>query len=157
MSALPTFAAVALAACVAGTPSRSGGTPAELSFETILDEATSGLHERRREVVRDEAGWARLWAQIHEGVTPPPAVPPVDFSRDMLIAVATGTRATGGFGIKIRSVARRGDRLEVVVLETCPAPGDRVSMGLTQPVQVVRVERLDQAPTFQETRAASCR
>ncbi len=157
MSAVPTFVVVALAACAVGAPSGNGRTPAGLSFETILDEATSGLHERRREVVRDEAGWARLWAQIHEGVTPQPAVLPVDFSRDMLIAVATGTRATGGFDIKIRSVARRGDKLEVVVLETCPAPGDRVSMGLTQPVEVVRVERLEQDPTFQETRAASCR
>ena len=75
----------------------------------------------------------------------------------MLIAVATGTRATGGFDIKIRSIARRGDKLEVVVLETCPAPGARVSMALTQPFEVVRVERLEQDPVFQETRTASCR
>jgi hypothetical protein len=156
MSAVPVFVAVALAACAAGVPSGSGGTPA-VSFETILDEVTSGLHERRREVVRDEAGWAQLWAEIHEGVTPQPALPPVDFSRDMLIAVATGTRPTGGFDIKVRRVTRGGERLEVAVHETCPAPGDRVSMGLTQPVEVVRLERLAQAPTFQETRSASCR
>lgn len=157
MTTATVFVAVTLAACAAGVPSGSGGTPAEVRFETILDEVSSGLHERRREVILDEAGWARLWAQIHEGVTPQPALPPVDFSRDMLIAVATGTRPTGGFDIKTRSVARRGERLEVVVLETCPAPGDRVSMGLTQPVEVVRVERLAQAPIFQETRTASCR
>jgi hypothetical protein len=156
MTAAPVLVAVALAACAAGVPSGSGGTPAELSFETLLDEVSSGLHGRRRDVVRDEAAWARLWAQIHEGVTPQPSLPPVDFSRDMLIAVATGTRPSGGFDIKIESVARRGDRLEVVVHETCPAPGDRVSMGLTQPVEVVRVERVAQAPTFRETRASSC-
>jgi hypothetical protein len=157
MSAAPVFVVVTLAACAAGVPSGSGGASVAVSFETILDEVNSGLHERRREVVRDEAAWARLWAQIHEGVTPQPALPPVDFSRDMLIAVATGTRPTGGFDIKIRSVTRRGGRLEVMVLETCPAPGDRVSMGLTQPVEVVRLERLSQAPTFQETRSSSCR
>jgi hypothetical protein len=157
MTTATVFVAVTLAACTAGVPSGSGGTPAEVSFEAILDEAMSGLHERRREVVRDEAGWAQLWAEIHEGVTPQPALPPVDFSRDMLIAVATGTRPTGGFDIKVRRVTRGGERLEVAVHETCPAPGDRASMGLTQPVEVVRLERLAQAPTFQETRSASCR
>lgn len=157
MTAAPVFVVVTLAACAAGVPSGSGRAPAEVSFEAILDEVTSGLHERRREVVRDEAAWVRLWAEIHEGVTPRPALPPVDFSRDMLIAVATGTRSSGGFDIKIRSVARRGDMLEVVVLETCPAPGDRVSMGLAQPIEVVRLERLAQTPSFQEARSASCR
>jgi len=157
MTTATVLAAVTLVACAAGAPSGSGGTPAELSFETIVDEVTSGLHERRREVIRDEAGWARLWAEVHEGVTPQPTLPPVDFSRDMLIAVTTGTRPTGGFDIEIRSVALRGQRLEVAVHETCPALGDRVSMGLTQPVEVVRLARLPQALTFQETRTASCR
>lgn len=129
----------------------------EHRFETILAEAHSGLAERRRELIRDETGWARLWAEIHAGVTPGPPLPPVDFARHMLIAVASGTRPSGGFSIKVRSVATRGERLEIAVVESCPAPGAMVSMSLTQPVEVVRAPRLTQAPTFQETRAASCR
>lgn len=157
MSAAPLFAAAALVACSAGVPSGSGGAPAALPFEVVLDEGSSGLQERRREVVRDEAAWARLFAQIHEGVAPRPARPSVDFSRDMLVAVATGTRPSGGFDIQVQGVTRRGGSLEVTVLETCPAPGARVSLGLTQPVEVVRVPRAERDPTFQETRTASCR
>ena len=37
-----------------------------------------------------------------------PARPPVDFSRDMLVAVATGTRPSGGFDIQVQGVTRRG-------------------------------------------------
>lgn len=158
MNARPAFAAAALvAACAAGAPPRSRGTGAEVSFETILDETSSGLHDRQREVIRDEARWARLWEQIHEGVTPRPPLPPVDFSVHMLIVVATGTRPSGGFDVAIRSVATRGDRLEVEVFESCPAPGARVSMALTQPVEVVRLEKLTQNPRFRETKAPSCR
>jgi hypothetical protein len=152
----PVLVAVALLAACAGVPS-GGGTEGELPFAAILHETSSGLQERRREVVRDEASWARLWERIHEGVTPRPALPPVDFSSHMLIAVGMGTRPSGGFDIKIRSVATREERLEVVVFESCPAPGDRVSLALTQPVEVVRLDRLTQAPTFRETRGASCR
>jgi hypothetical protein len=150
-------ASAVLAACAAAGPSGAGEATVEHAFETILAEAHSGLAERRRELIRDEASWARLWAEIHAGVTPAPPLPPVDFAREMLIAVASGTRPSGGFSIKVRSIATRGERLEVAVVESCPAPGAMVSMSLTQPVEVVRAPRLTQAPRFQETRAAACR
>ena len=147
-------ASTLLTACAAAGPGDAGDT--EHPFEILLAEANSGLAERRREVVRDEAGWARLWADIHEGVTPAPPLPRVDFGLHMLIAVASGTRPSGGFAINVRSVATRGGNLEVAVHETCPAPGAMVTMGLTQPVEVVRVPRLTQPATFQEARAGSC-
>jgi hypothetical protein len=148
-------ASALLAACAAAGPGDAGD--AEHPFETLLAETHSGLAERRREVVRDEVGWTRLWADIHAGVTPAPPLPPVDFGRHMLIAVASGTRPSGGFTIKVRSVATRGGKLEVAVLETCPAPVAMVTMELTQPVEVVRVPRLTQPATFHEARAGSCR
>ena len=148
--------AALLVACAAGT---SGGSEATIEhpFETILAQTHSGVPERRREVIRNEASWARLWAEIHAGVTPAPPPPPVDFAQHMLIAVALGTRPSGGFGIKVRSVASRGERLEVSVAESCPAAGAMVTQSLTQPVEIVRVPRLAQTPTFQETRTAACR
>jgi hypothetical protein len=57
----------------------------------------------------------------------------------------------------VRSVSAQGDRLEVVVLETCPPQGAMVTAALTQPVEVVRVARLSQAPNFKEQRDTSCR
>jgi len=148
--------AALLVACAAGT-SRGSQAMTEHPFETILAAANSGISERRREVIRDEASWARLWAEIHTGLTPAPPLPAVDFTRQMLIAVALGTRPSGGFAVKVRSIATRGDRLEVSVAESCPGAGAMVTMSLTSPVEVVRLPRLTQTPTFQETRAAACR
>lgn len=150
------LAAALLVACAAGM---SGGSDAavEQPFETVLAETHSGVVEPRREVIRDQASWVRLWAEIHAGVTPAPPLPAVDFAQHMLIAVALGTRPSGGFGVKVLSVVSRGERLEVSVAESCPAAGAMVTLALTQPVEVVRVSRLSQAPTFKETRGASCR
>lgn len=149
------LSAALIAACAAAGP--SDGSAAEHSFEAILATTHSGVAERRREVVRDEASWARLWSEIHAGFTPAPPLPAVDFSRHMLIAVALGTRPSGGFGIEVRSVATRGESLEIAVAESCPAAGAMVTLSLTQPVEVVRAPRLAQTPSFRETRAASCR
>ena len=147
-------AAVLVAGAAAG-PSEAKAS--EHPFETLLAESYSGLAERRREVVRDEAGWARLWTAIHSGVTPTPERPGVDLARHMLIVVASGERPSGGFSIKVTRLTTRGDRLEVEVLETCPPPGARVTLSLSQPVEVVRLARLTQAPKFVDRRASSCR
>jgi hypothetical protein len=130
------------------------GTP--IPHETILDGPHSGLDEALSEVVQDQGRWAALWERIHRRIEPPPPLPPVDFSRHMLIAVATGTRRSGGFRVAVRGVAIHEDRLVVEVLETCPAEGSMVTMALTQPVEVVRLEKLPQTPDFRFVKAPSC-
>jgi hypothetical protein len=75
----------------------------------------------------------------------------------MLIAVASGTRVSGGFTIKVRRVASHDGKLDVQVLETCPAPGVMTTTELTQPVEVVRAPRLAEPVAFQEARAGACR
>jgi hypothetical protein len=152
-------AAVAIlfvAACAAGGPVAEEQAASELAFETVLDETFSGLEEGLREVVRDEDRWAELWGQIHRTVSPRPPLPAVDFSREMLIAAAAGTRRSSGFDIVVRGVTLREGQIEVEILETCPEPGGMAGMALTQPVEVVRLARLPQTPVFRETKAPSC-
>ena len=155
VAALALAGVAVVAACARAGPGAPAGTAQPL--ETLLAEPYSGLAEARREVVRDEAGWVRLWAEIHAGVTPKPPLPEVDFTSHMLIVVAIGTRSSGGYGVKVLSATVRGDELLVSVVETCPARGARVVASLTQPVAVVRLPRLAQAPRFEVTRSAECR
>ena len=149
-------AAFAMLACASG-PSGSEGTGTEQPFQSVVSELHSGIAEKRREVVRDQESWARLWSEIHRRQDSAGQPPAVDFSRQMLILAALGTRPTGGFAVKVRGVSTRGEQLEVVVLESCPAQGAMVTAALTQPVEVVRVARLSQTPTFKEQRETSCR
>jgi hypothetical protein len=155
VAALALAGVAVVASCARAGPGGPAGTAQPL--ETLLAEPYSGLAEARREVLRDEAGWARVWAEIHAGVTPEPPLPQVDFTSHMLVAVALGTRPSGGYGVKVASVTVRGEQLLVSVVETCPARGARVITSLTQPVAVVRLPRLAQAPKFEDTRSAECR
>jgi protease stability complex PrcB-like protein len=150
------LAACAFAAACAGA-GPSAGSDAEQRVAPVISETQSGLDESRREVIRDAASWSRLWSQIHAGRIPVPPLPAVDFGREMLIAVASGTRPTAGFSIQVTGVTTRGDRLEVAVLERCPDADAILAQVLTQPVSVVRVAKLAQTPTFNETRTGACR
>jgi hypothetical protein len=156
MREMLTAAALVLAAgCAAERIVDGGETSTPILYETLLDETHSDLGHPLNEVVGSEGAWWGLWTRIFRGANPR-AAPEVDFSRYMLLAVATGTRPSGGFDVTVRSVVVRGDALEVEVLETCPAPDAIVTMALTQPVEVVRLNRLPQGPVFRWVRSPSC-
>jgi hypothetical protein len=95
---------------------------------------SSSIRGSRRLVIRDPATWSQFWSELGAGVRPD-----VDFSRDLVIAVASGERSTGGHDIQVRSVARVGGGLRIEVLETSPGAGCITTAALTQPVDVVVV------------------
>ena len=43
-----------------------------------------------QQVVRDPAAWQALWARLHVNASPTPALPAVDFAKDMLVVAAMG-------------------------------------------------------------------
>jgi hypothetical protein len=128
------------------TPTPAGSTapgyaPYEgqtLQIRRIGQWSSSGITAPAREIIRDDPAYARLWASLGAGQRPA-----VDFSRDVVIAVAAGQRTTGGHSIAVERVTRAGGGLTVDVVETVPGPGCVTTQALTQPVDVVVVAAAD--------------
>jgi len=69
--------------------------------------------------------------------------PPVDFSRDMVVALFMGERGTGGYEIEITRVERVESGLVVQYRRTSPDPGAMLSQALSQPFHLVKLPRND--------------
>jgi hypothetical protein len=110
----------------------------QLPLRRIGQWSTSGISTPAREVIRDDGAYARFWAGLGAGERPS-----VDFSRDVVIAVAAGQRTTGGHTIAVERVVRDGAGLAVNVVETQPGPGCQTTQQLTQPVDIVVVAAAD--------------
>jgi hypothetical protein len=95
---------------------------------------SSGIKGARRLVIREQDTWSRFWSELGAGVQPQ-----VDFSRDLVIAVASGERSTGGHDIAVQRVTRSDGELRIEVVETAPGPDCMTTAALTQPVDVVLV------------------
>ena len=109
------------------------GSPAgEVEIRRIGRWASSGIKGTRRLVIREAATFAAFWNELGAGVRPT-----VDFSRDLVIAVASGERMTGGHDITVQRVTRSGGDLRIVVVETKPGTGCMTTSALTQPVDVI--------------------
>lgn len=89
-------------------------------------------------VARAPLAWSNLWASIGQD-------PPAEFDADRQIAVALflGQRRTGGYGITIGSVARRGAFMVVRFEEVRPAPDAMVSQALTSPYLVRMISKTE--------------
>jgi hypothetical protein len=110
------------------------GNHGALDIRRIGQWTRTGIGESRRLLIRDANTWAAFWSELGEGDRPA-----VDFTRDIVVAAATGQRPTGGYEIAINGVSQQGGELTVEVLETTPGPNCMTSAGLTQPVDVVVV------------------
>lgn len=111
----------------------------------------SGLDQPGRTVVRDPGTWQALWAQIYSRYTPVPPIPAIDFSREMLVVVALGSRSSGGYGILVDGAHEAQNAgLVVTVRSISPGPKCGVTAAFTQPVDIARVARRDGDVSFFE-------
>lgn len=119
----------------------------DTKFETIDKGYYCGHTSSAEYVVRDASEWQRLWKQTRNSV-PQPAVPEIDFSKEMVLGAYLGQKSSGGYGIKISRVQERDNCLEVDVKESAPEPGMITTMALTQPYHLVKTALTDKEVKF---------
>jgi hypothetical protein len=103
----------------------------------------SAATEPRSAVVRDQDGWEKVWKEAHKGSSPAPALPKVDFSKHMVLAVFAGPKKTGGYAVKVSELRGGSDELVAVISESRPAPKSVAAQVITSPVALALVPRAD--------------
>lgn len=125
-----------------------------LDIREFPDEVTrqwhSGVEQRARLVIRDQAAWSDFWRDATGHETPAPPIPALDFASEMVIVAAMGSRPSGGYAIAIESVQESAAGLHVSVMESSPGPQCMVLTVITAPVVAVRVPRRDGPVAFVE-------
>ena len=118
-----------------------------------LFQGNSGMTDSARVAIRNEADWRRTWAQLVGHLSPTPQQPPVDFTKEMVIVAAMGTRPTAGNMIRIARVGRSSGVTYVDVVSETPASRCKAVRRETAPADVVMVPRIDEPVAFVETQS----
>ncbi len=121
----------------------------DVPFTTIDSGSNSGVNVRHLVAIKDQAEWMALWRRHASNLQPPPTPPNVDFNSEMVVAVFSGERKSGGYGIQVDSIKLAGNKLVVIVSETSPGPGDITMMMITQPYHIVRLGKSTLPVVFQ--------
>ena len=159
-SSVAAAAALLLAGCAGSVAEPSAATGPLLAATPLGNNGfplttRSAIDAPERLVIRDAATWQAQWNAIWAGLTPTPALPPVDFTREMVVVAAMGTRATGGYTIRIDSAAAAagvtpGGGAVVWVTSASPGPHCFTTQALTHPVDAVRLPLVGGPVTFRE-------
>jgi hypothetical protein len=116
-----------------------------ISFSSIDKGSRSVKKDREFVIIKTEKEWGDLW-QLHKKTSlPEQQIHPVDFKEEMVIAVFSGEKRTGGYGIEITRIEENLEKgqLEVFFLETHPFPNSIVIQALTQPYHIVKLKKVD--------------
>ena len=121
----------------------------DVPFTTIESGSNSGVNVRQGVTIKDQAEWLALWRKHTSDLQPPPPMPAVDFSNEMVIAVFSGERKSGGYSIQVDNIRLAGNRLIAMVSESNPAPDSINMMMITQPYHMVRLSKSTLPVVFQ--------
>jgi hypothetical protein len=132
--------AASVACAAAGITAPGQNVPiVRLRAEPYAFTFVSGLDEPAQLVVRDAVTWQAIWTQINLRTSPVP-LPAVDFSREMIVVAALGSRSTGGYNILITGASEAEGGGTVFTINSV-SPGSRcgTTQAFTQPVDIARV------------------
>lgn len=121
----------------------------DVTFETI--KSWQHQHAARGNYVIQNAGeWQNLWYKMYPSKETGAryALPEVDFTRSMVIAVLSGGKPTGGYSTKIIRIVETTDKLKVHIEETSPGEECIVTMSPTTPRHIVKVTRIEKEVEF---------
>jgi hypothetical protein len=141
----------------AAQPSPTDGMAGASQQGTRIHSATtSGFTGPEQLVLRDQAAWQAAWARLHEGMVAP-ALPTVDFTREMVVLLALGERSSGGHQVRFDGITASGADATVRYTITEPGAGCMTTQAMTAPVDIVRVPRATGTVRFEpKTERSTC-
>ncbi len=98
-----------------------GANPETPPKWSLLREGAVGNAEAETQfIIKTEAEWAKVWKETNQNFEPEPPRPPVDFSKDWIIACMMGLKRSGGYNVRIKDIKAAGDELKVMIENTGP-------------------------------------
>ena len=115
-------------------------------LRTVGKGPMSAIDQPRQVTVRSAPEWGALWKE--NGAQAP--LPPVDFSREMVVGVFVGTRPTAGYGVEIVRAIGNSSTLVVEYVETAPSRDTITAQVLTAPYHLAAIPKRDGTVTFKK-------
>jgi PrcB C-terminal len=136
-------------------------TPTEPSEDLPITRITQGTFSRfetsQRMVVTSQAQLLQVWAAVFGGPTAlPPELPAVDFSREVVIVAAAGTRSSGDLTITVESANATSEEAVVTVRTLTPGANCVILPVVTNPYDVVRIPARQSITFVERTGVRPC-
>lgn len=118
------------------------------SFQLIANGTNAENVERGNYVITRSTDWKNLWTKINYYSSPIPALPEVNFSKEMVVALFSGRRYSSGYSIEVYDIQEKTNTIVVFVKEYSPGSNCIVAQSVTYPFQIIRIPRSEKEIGF---------
>jgi hypothetical protein len=148
---LPLF--LCLSACSGPSSPSTNGPLALMRFGTASTAFLmfGGYDSPQTLVVHDRDTWLRTWTDINRRLIPAPPPPDIDFSTEMVLVAALGTRSSSGFDIVFTGASEANGLVTVEVESRSPGAKCVTLPVITAPLDLARVPRRNGSVVFHTT------
>lgn len=118
----------------------------ESFYELVYEGSMSNIDYQTALVIESEEEMQHQFATINRTRKPGLKLPVVDFKKEVLIFAYAGRHNSGGYSVDVSKVNNEDDQIHFYFTIQQPQ-SDMVSMSLTSPFKIIRVERDDKKIT----------
>jgi hypothetical protein len=120
------------------------GTVAFRTLDSDDGSVSTNHHAPGLWAARTDHEWRWHWEQLHDDpINPLPAMPPVDWTTEMVLVLALGGRPSSGYRVAIDRLVAGDDSLQVHAHERRPGPTCVTLTVMTSPYDVVATAARD--------------
>ncbi|MCX5719148.1 MAG: protease complex subunit PrcB family protein [Nitrospirae bacterium] len=125
-----------------------------MPFTTIAKGDFCGHFEAKNYVIIDNNDWQNLWSKASFSLPAAqrPALPVIDFTQEMIIAVFQGGQNSMGYSIKIVRIVEEEKALRVSVEETRPGSNCVTAATITEPYHIIKLKKTNKEIIFKMTK-----
>lgn len=111
-----------------------------VSYELLAQSAVGGFDVPQIKVIKEQKALEEVFGYVNRIRKPGFVIPTIDFEKETIVAVFMGKKTSGGYSVSIDQVKDVGDeKIEVTVQEEKPKKGEMVTMAITQPFCIVKL------------------
>jgi hypothetical protein len=147
------IALIAMQACANDSPTElvKSSQSAVMPLNTVIESEQSGIQVPQRMVIRDEATWETVWAELEGPSTNAMPIPQIDFTRNMILVATLGTKPTAGYTVSLGPTYETDTQVTTYVQKTSPGKKCGTAEMVTHPFSAASLPRSDLVVKFVET------
>lgn len=131
-----------------GHESSSAMEQQAVAFTVLTQGTQSGFNAEMPTAFKfdNEKDWQTFWQQHTSTVEPKPALPAVDFSQNMVIAIVDANEPSGGYELTVDKITAYNHRLHITVTRVGPGANCMTLGAITQPFVFITVPQSHDVP-----------
>lgn len=141
---------VAAALVLSGCASLGGNAK---GVESLASGNHSNMNDQQYLDVHNQADFTALWTKTFANQSAAPAMPQVDFTKDMVLAAFLGQQKHGGYIVRIPKIDTSGATANVTVEVTVPGTNCRFLQSQTEPYLFVAAPATTKQVNFNVTQS----